>query len=128
MNYCQFHSEGKELQLSNFFKIDFCHICYSFFCKRCLCKRNLGMAAPAMQKASDPIQQLFLDKIRDYKKKSTGGKLVDPTPEIERELKAELDKVAKQFGGGEGEDMTKFPSFKWTEPTIDPINQPLATK
>lgn len=51
------------------------------------------------------------------------GKLVDPTPEIQKELKAELEKVAKQYGGAAGEDMTKFPSFKWTEPTVDPINQ-----
>lgn len=32
--------------------------------------RNFGIMVPAMQKASDPIQQLFLDKIRDYKSKS----------------------------------------------------------
>ncbi|KAJ4448293.1 hypothetical protein ANN_10307, partial [Periplaneta americana] len=43
-----------------------------------------------------------------------GGKLVEPTPEIQRELAAELEKVAKQFGGGEGVDMTSFPSFKFT--------------
>jgi F-type H+-transporting ATPase subunit 6 len=42
-----------------------------------------------------------------------GGKLVEPTPDIERELAAELDKVAKQYGGGEGVDMTQFPSFKF---------------
>lgn len=34
-------------------------------------RRNLGIAAPAMQKISDPIQQLFLDKIKEYKSKST---------------------------------------------------------
>lgn len=32
--------------------------------------RNFGIMVPAMQKASDPIQQLFLDKLRDYKSKS----------------------------------------------------------
>ncbi|CAH0549984.1 unnamed protein product [Brassicogethes aeneus] len=84
--------------------------------------RNIGILAPCLQKASDPIQQLFVDKIREYKSKSSGGKLVEPTKELEKELKTELEKVAKQYGGGSGEDMTKFPTFKFTEPTIDPIN------
>lgn len=35
-------------------------------------RRNFGVAAPAMQKVSDPIQQLFLDKVREYKSKSSG--------------------------------------------------------
>lgn len=33
-------------------------------------RRGFGICVPAMQKVSDPIQQLFLDKIRDYKSKS----------------------------------------------------------
>jgi F-type H+-transporting ATPase subunit 6 len=37
---------------------------------RQVAKRNFGIAAPALQKVSDPIQQLFLDKIREYKSKS----------------------------------------------------------
>ncbi|XP_069681743.1 ATP synthase-coupling factor 6, mitochondrial [Periplaneta americana] len=91
---------------------------------RLILRRNIGICAPVLQKASDPIQQLFIDKIREYAKKSSGagGKLVEPTPEIQRELAAELEKVAKQFGGGEGVDMTSFPSFKFTEPQIDSIN------
>lgn len=35
-----------------------------------LASRNFGLAAPALQKVSDPIQQLFLDKIREYKGKA----------------------------------------------------------
>uniref|UniRef100_A0A1B6C1C8 Uncharacterized protein n=1 Tax=Clastoptera arizonana TaxID=38151 RepID=A0A1B6C1C8_9HEMI len=84
-------------------------------------RRNFGLFVPAFQKASDPIQQLFVDKIKEYKQKSSGGKLVDPTPEIERELKSELERVSKQYGGGAGVDMTKFPEFKFTDPVIDPI-------
>lgn len=34
------------------------------------CRRNFGVMYPAMQKATDPIQQLFLDKVREYKSKS----------------------------------------------------------
>lgn len=33
-------------------------------------RRGFGIMVPAMQKASDPIQQLFVDKLRDYKSKS----------------------------------------------------------
>lgn len=51
-----------------------------------------------------------------------GGSLVDSTPETERELKSELERIAKQFGGGAGVDMTKFPEFKFDEPALDPIN------
>jgi F-type H+-transporting ATPase subunit 6 len=35
-----------------------------------LAKRNVGISAPALTKASDPIQQLFVTKIREYKQKS----------------------------------------------------------
>ncbi|XP_066245928.1 ATP synthase-coupling factor 6, mitochondrial [Euwallacea similis] len=91
--------------------------------KSAIHSRNIGILAPCLQKASDPIQQLFLDKIREYKQKSNSGKsLVEPTPELERELKQELEKVSKQYGGGTGVDMTKFPDFKFQDPVLDPIN------
>lgn len=98
------------------------------------CRRNFGLMVPAMQKVSDPIQQLFLDKVREYKSKSKyvialsyhclhihvattcsmeliekfrfsdffsfflfsrNDSFVDPTPEIQNEMKSELDRVAK---------------------------------
>lgn len=39
--------------------------------------------------------------------------MVDPTPEIQREMKSELERLATQYGGGPGVDMTKFPTFKF---------------
>lgn len=33
-------------------------------------RRSFGIIAPAMQKATDPVQKLFLDKVREYKSKS----------------------------------------------------------
>ncbi|XP_073816244.1 ATP synthase, coupling factor 6 [Musca autumnalis] len=84
-------------------------------------RRSIGIIAPALSKASDPIQQLFLDKVREYKSKSSGGKLVDPSPEIEREMKNELERVAKQYGSDGKTDMTKFPDFKFPEVKVDPI-------
>lgn len=35
-----------------------------------ICKRDLGIFVPVFQKVNDPIQQLFLDKLREYKSKS----------------------------------------------------------
>ncbi|XP_022913321.1 ATP synthase-coupling factor 6, mitochondrial [Onthophagus taurus] len=91
--------------------------------KGAICQRNIGILAPCLQKATDPIQQLFVDKLREYNQKSGGGKnLVEPSPAIEKELKSELEKASKQYGGGPGVDMTKFPTFTFKEPVIDPIN------
>lgn len=45
--------------------------------------------------------------------RSAGGKLVDATPAIEKQMQQELDKVARQYGGGAGIDMTKFPTFQF---------------
>ncbi|KAK9500083.1 hypothetical protein O3M35_001419 [Rhynocoris fuscipes] len=85
-------------------------------------KRNIGVCAPAMQKVTDPIQRLFLEKVREYKQKSSGGQMVDVTPETQRELNQELMKLAKQYGGGQGVDMTKFPEFKFSDPKLDSID------
>lgn len=91
------------------------------------CARNIGIMAPSMQKCSDTIQQLFVDKIKEYKTKSGGGnKLVEPSPDIQAEMTRELEKLSKVYGGTGKEDMTQFPSFKWSEPVVDPINQQAA--
>ncbi|KAK0159559.1 hypothetical protein PV327_010655 [Microctonus hyperodae] len=82
-------------------------------------KRNFVIVTPTMQKATDPIQQLFIEKIREYKSKSSGGKLVDASPEIKKELESDLQRLATQYGGGPGVDMTKFPTFKFDDPKIE---------
>ncbi|XP_058450200.1 ATP synthase-coupling factor 6, mitochondrial [Malaya genurostris] len=86
-------------------------------------RRNYGVTAVIMSKATDPIQQLFVNKLREYasKSQSAGGKLVDASPQIERELKQELEKLAKQYAITDG-DVTAFPSFKFEEPKLGPIN------
>jgi F-type H+-transporting ATPase subunit 6 len=91
-------------------------------------RRNIGISAVLAQKgtASDPIQKLFVQKIKEYdqKSKSLGpGKLVDSNPAVEAERQAELNRVAKIYGGGQGIDMTKFPTFDFKDPVLDPINQ-----
>lgn len=82
-------------------------------------KRNISTNIPALQKATDPIQQLFLDKLREYKSKSAGGKLVDASPEILKEQQSEIEKLNVQYGGDKGIDMTQFPQFKFNEPPVD---------
>ena len=47
---------------------------------------------------------------------------MDAPPKLEADLKKELEKVAMAYGGGAGEDMTKFPTFKYADPKIDDIN------
>merc|ERR1712061_381520 len=78
---------------------------------RTCARRNIATSYMAAAAAADPIQQLFVDKVRDYanKKKSAGGKLVDATAETDAEMKREMCKIAKQYGGEAGADMTKFP-------------------
>lgn len=58
----------------------------------------------------------------DKKKKASGGKLVDATPEIDAKIKQELEKVAKQFGGDAKDDMTKFPNITFQEPKLEEID------
>ena len=48
--------------------------------------------------------------------------MVDPSPAIQKEISAELDRVRRVYGGADGTDMTKFPTFKFPEPKVDPIN------
>merc|ERR1712008_584034 len=89
-------------------------------------QRNLAtsyiLAQAAAPAATDPVQGLFLDKIRAYATaKKAGGALVDATPATEATLQTELGRVAKQFGGGEGVDMTKFPGLKWSDPELQSL-------
>ena len=89
-------------------------------------RRNLATTSLILQQkqAVDPIQQIFVDKVREYAKKKTagGGKLVDADATTEANLKKELEKVAKQYGGKEGEDMTKFPNMQFEEPALQDID------
>merc|ERR1712020_417701 len=86
---------------------------------RTCARRNLATSYMAAATAADPIQQLFVDKVRDYanKKKSAGGKLVDATTDTE--MKREMDKIAKQYGGEAGADMTKFPDVKFADVAVE---------
>jgi len=91
------------------------------FVRRCLSTNSPAMAAAA---PSDPIQALFVTKIQEYatKKAAAGGSMVDAICGLNPATEAELDKVAKQYGGGAGVDMTAFPELAFAVPALDPIN------
>ena len=81
-------------------------------------RRNIGVASYALQKAAtggsagmDPIQKLFLDKVREYKTKSKKlgeGKLVDVSPQFEQKMHKEIDGMKRRFGSGNMEEFPKF--------------------
>ncbi|XP_030006120.1 ATP synthase peripheral stalk subunit F6, mitochondrial [Sphaeramia orbicularis] len=84
-------------------------------------RRNIGLSAVVFNKAKDldPVQKLFLDKIRDYntKSKSSGG-VVDAGPAYQKNLTEEVTKLQRLYGGG---DLTKFPDFKFADPKLDEV-------
>ncbi|XP_017293240.1 ATP synthase-coupling factor 6, mitochondrial [Kryptolebias marmoratus] len=84
-------------------------------------RRNVGMSAIVFNKAKelDPVQKLFLDKIRDYNNKSkTGGGIVDAGPAYQKNLAQEMTKLQRLYGGG---DLNQFPDIKFTEPKLDEV-------
>ncbi|OQR67583.1 ATP synthase-coupling factor 6 [Tropilaelaps mercedesae] len=82
-------------------------------------RRNYGISAVLLNKASDPIQQLFLEKVREYGQKSKGKLFAEPTPAIQKEYDDEIAKAERHYGGGKGVDMKKFPEFNFKQPKID---------
>merc|ERR1711915_606398 len=86
--------------------------------------RHLSASAALMQKqtATDPIQKLFLDKIKEYntKSKSAEGGLVECTADARKSLNDELDKISKMFGAT-GPDFMTLPTFNFTEPTLEAV-------
>ncbi|KAM6945493.1 ATP synthase peripheral stalk subunit F6, mitochondrial [Aplochiton taeniatus] len=81
--------------------------------------RNIGISAVLFNRVKnlDPVQKLFLDKIRDYdtKSKTTGG-IVEAGPSYQKNLSEEMTKLQRLYGGG---DLTKFPDFKFTDPKME---------
>merc|ERR1711915_588900 len=71
--------------------------------------------AIAIANMKDPIQELFLTSIRAY---GASGGLANADAATQAQLEAELARVAKQFGGAEGEDMTQFPSLSFSILTL----------
>ncbi|XP_066301588.1 ATP synthase-coupling factor 6, mitochondrial-like [Branchiostoma lanceolatum] len=77
-------------------------------------------AAVQAAEAADPIQKLFLDNIRTYSKKSqaSGGAPVDAGKDFDAKMKAEIDKLTKQYSTTTKGDLTKFPEFTFEDPKL----------
>jgi len=82
-----------------------------------IARRQIGVSSYTLQRAqssnsgTDPIQKLFLDKIREYKTKSKKldeGKLLDVTPEFEKQMSKEIDALNRRYGSGNMEEFPKF--------------------
>uniref|UniRef100_A0A3B5B7B7 ATP synthase peripheral stalk subunit F6, mitochondrial n=1 Tax=Stegastes partitus TaxID=144197 RepID=A0A3B5B7B7_9TELE len=60
----------------------------------------------------DPVQRLFLEKIREYKNlRRLNGGLLEEEPDYKKHLSEETAKLQRLYGGG---DLTSFPQFTFT--------------
>lgn len=73
----------------------------------------------------DPIQQLFLDKIGEYKKKSASAAdgLVDADEKTQKALQEERDRVRRNFSIPEGQEDTITAKFSDETFQLESINQ-----
>ncbi|XP_044069924.1 mucin-5AC-like isoform X2 [Siniperca chuatsi] len=65
----------------------------------------------------DPVQRLFLEKIREYDNmRRLNGGLLEAEPDYKKYLSEETAKLQRLYGGG---DLSSFPEFTFTEPKMD---------
>ncbi|XP_053310255.1 ATP synthase-coupling factor 6, mitochondrial [Spea bombifrons] len=82
-------------------------------------RRNIGLTAIAFNKTKelDPVQKIFVEKIREYNTKSQkAGGPVDAGTEYQKDLNEDISKLQRLYGGG---DLTQFPKFKFEEPKFE---------
>uniref|UniRef100_A0A673UK70 ATP synthase peripheral stalk subunit F6, mitochondrial n=2 Tax=Suricata suricatta TaxID=37032 RepID=A0A673UK70_SURSU len=85
-------------------------------------RRNIGVTAVALNKDLDPVQKLFVDKIREYRtKRQASGGPVDIGPEYQQDLDRELFKLKQMYGKA---DMNTFPNFTFEDPKFEVIDKP----
>ncbi|XP_036302626.2 ATP synthase-coupling factor 6, mitochondrial-like [Pipistrellus kuhlii] len=80
-------------------------------------RRNAGVTAVTFDKKLDPVQKLFVDKVRGHRtKRQSAGEPAGTGPEHQR--------VEKQMYGMA--DMTVFPDFRLEDPKLEDIEKPHA--
>lgn len=86
---------------------------------------NLMWRPFASAAARDPIQQLFLDKINEYKKKSASAPdgLVDADEATQRSVQEERDRVRRQFSIAEGQEDSISVKFSDEKFQLESISQ-----
>ncbi|CAG2106137.1 unnamed protein product [Medioppia subpectinata] len=80
--------------------------------------------ASTQTQPSDPIQKLFVDKIREYsqKSKTTADGLVDANEKVLKGLKEEMERVARSHQIKDETNLAKL-DFKFdADVKLDPIN------
>lgn len=83
-------------------------------------QQKLGFAAAV----SDPIQKLFLDKLREYTAKSAKSPdgLVDADPSVKTALNEDILRVKRSFGVVEGQETKLSASFTDADFKLDSIH------
>jgi hypothetical protein len=83
-------------------------------------QQKMGFAAAV----SDPIQKLFLDKLREYSTKSgkTADGLVDADATVKATLADDMMRVKRSFGVADGEETKLNSNFKDSEFVLDSIH------
>ena len=78
--------------------------------------RNIHSTAAILssKKNLDPIQELFLNKLSEYKTKSKGGKLVDAGKEVEAKIEKEVSQLQRRYGGN-AKALEEFPKFNFSQ-------------
>ncbi|XP_035579597.1 ATP synthase-coupling factor 6, mitochondrial-like [Zalophus californianus] len=85
-------------------------------------RRNIGVTAVAFNKELDPVQKLFVDKIREYRtKRQASGGPVDTGREHQQDLERELCKLKQIYGKAA---RNTFPDFKFEDPKFEVIEKP----
>jgi F-type H+-transporting ATPase subunit 6 len=62
----------------------------------------------------DPIQELFVNKMAEYKSKSKGGKLVDAGEEADARREKEIAQLQRRYGG-DSKILEEFPKFDFAQ-------------
>lgn len=78
----------------------------------------------ASSQATDPIQRLFVDKIQEYNQKSkqTADGLVDATPKVLKELKEDMERVARSYHIKDDQNVANLGLKFDAQMKLDPIN------
>lgn len=79
------------------------------------CSRSIWASSTVFAKQNlDPIQELFVNKLAEYKTKSKGGKLVDAGEETEAKIAKEIKQLERRYGG-DVKQLEEFPKFDFAK-------------
>lgn len=92
-------------------------------CSRVI-SRSLSFSPAYFQQgqATDPVQQLFVEKIRDYAKKQKAqtdpDSLVDANADQTKSYNDELERIRRIYNITKGENVAEFPKVEMKDPAF----------